>query len=183
MASSLAASAHAPLDLGLGHAAVAQAVGHVVVDAHVRIERVVLEHHGDVAVGGLHLVDDPAADGDGAAGDRLQAGDHAQQRGLAAARRPQQHRERAVGNGERHALHGLHAAGVDLASRSRASPRPCGAPATLIRAARASGPVPPGGETVRRGATQLAWSEHRATPVPPPPTPYSRGDALARGTG
>ena len=54
------------------HAAVAQAVGHVVVDAHVRIERVVLEHHRDVAVGGLDLVDDAAADVDLAAGDGLE---------------------------------------------------------------------------------------------------------------
>ena len=43
----------ARLDLGLRRAAVAQAVGHVVVDAHVRVERVVLEHHGDVALGRL----------------------------------------------------------------------------------------------------------------------------------
>ena len=42
--------AHLGVDLGLRRAAVAQAVGHVVVDAHMRIERVVLEHHGDVAV-------------------------------------------------------------------------------------------------------------------------------------
>ena len=62
-----AASSHARLDLGLRHAAVAQAVGHVVVDAHMRIERVVLEHHRDVAIGGLDLVDDAAADVDLAA--------------------------------------------------------------------------------------------------------------------
>ncbi len=106
---------HARLDLGLGNAAVLQAVGHVVVDVHMRIERVVLEHHGDVAVGRLHVVDDTPADRDGAAGDGLEAGDHPEQGGLAAARRPEQHRERAVGNTERHALHGLDAAGVDLA--------------------------------------------------------------------
>ena len=52
----------AGLDLGLGHAAVAQAIGHVVVDAHMRIERVILEHHGDVALGRLDLVDDAPAD-------------------------------------------------------------------------------------------------------------------------
>ena len=66
MAEQRAASATRALDVGLRHAAVAQAVGHVVVDAHVRIERVVLEHHGDVAVGRLHVVDDLAADADGA---------------------------------------------------------------------------------------------------------------------
>ena len=38
------------LDLGLGEFAHLQAERHVVVHAHVRVERVVLEHHGDVAV-------------------------------------------------------------------------------------------------------------------------------------
>ena len=39
------------VDLVLRRAAVAQAVGHVVVDLHMRVERIVLEHHGDVALG------------------------------------------------------------------------------------------------------------------------------------
>jgi len=55
-----------------------QAVGHVVVDAHVRVERVVLEHHRDVAVGRLDLVDDTPANIDLAAGDGLKPCDHAQ---------------------------------------------------------------------------------------------------------
>ena len=42
--------AHALVDLVLRRFAVAQAVGHVVVDGHVRIERVALEHHRDVPV-------------------------------------------------------------------------------------------------------------------------------------
>ena len=106
---------HARLDLGLGHAAVAQAVGHVVVDAHMRVERVVLEHHRDVAVGRLDLVDDASADIDFAAGDGFEAGHHAQQRGLAAAGRPHQNAERAVADLEVDALDGFEAAGIGLA--------------------------------------------------------------------
>ncbi len=34
----------------------AQAEGHVLGDRHVRIKRVVLEHHGDAALGGGHVV-------------------------------------------------------------------------------------------------------------------------------
>jgi len=63
---------------------------------HVRIERVALEHHRDVAVLGRHVVDHPAADRDGAAGDLLQAGDHAQRRRLAAAGGADQHHELLV---------------------------------------------------------------------------------------
>jgi hypothetical protein len=56
--------AHALFDLVLRGFAVAQPVGHVVVDAHMRIERVVLEHHRDVALGRLDVVDDALADAD-----------------------------------------------------------------------------------------------------------------------
>src|SRR5262245_38357027 len=99
--------AHACLYLVLRHAAVAQAIGHVVVDAHVRIERVVLEHHRDVAVGRLDLVDDAAANIDLAAGDGFQPRDHAQQRGLAAAGRAYPSAELAVADFEIDALYGF----------------------------------------------------------------------------
>ena len=41
-----------------------QREGHVVVDRHVRVERIVLEDHRDVAILGRHRVDHPPADGD-----------------------------------------------------------------------------------------------------------------------
>ncbi len=90
--------AHPLVDLGLGHAPDLQPVGHVLVDRHVRIEGVVLEHHGDVALGRLQLVDHPAGDGDLAAGDRLQPGDHPEQGRLAAAAGADDHQQLAVGD-------------------------------------------------------------------------------------
>ena len=75
-----------------------QRKGHVLLHRLVRIERVVLEHHGDVALGRRQIVDDALADGDRAAGDGLQPGHHPEQRGLAAARRADQHDELAVGD-------------------------------------------------------------------------------------
>ena len=95
-----AASATAAADLGLGVAPVAQAEGHVLEHRHVGVERVVLEDHRDVAVLGLELVDQALADPDLAAGDLLEAGDHAQGRALAAARGPDQHDELAIGDRE-----------------------------------------------------------------------------------
>jgi hypothetical protein len=50
-----------------------------------RVQRIVLKHHGDVAISWLNGVDDPTVNGAGAAGDGFQPGDHAQQRRLAAA--------------------------------------------------------------------------------------------------
>ena len=54
-------------------------------DRHGRVERVGLEHHGDVAVLRLDRIDQPVADADLARGHGLEPGDHGQQGGLAAA--------------------------------------------------------------------------------------------------
>ncbi len=39
-----------------------QAVGKILADGHMRVKRVVLEDHGDVALGRLDIVDDALAD-------------------------------------------------------------------------------------------------------------------------
>jgi hypothetical protein len=61
----------AALDLGLGEFPQLQAERHVVEHAHVRIQRVVLEHHRDVAVPRWHIIDHVAIDPDLAVGDLL----------------------------------------------------------------------------------------------------------------
>ena len=45
--------ANTALDIVLGKAANAQPIGHIVEDAHMRIKRVILKHHGDIARGRL----------------------------------------------------------------------------------------------------------------------------------
>src|SRR5690606_12516154 len=67
------------LDLGLAELADLEAVSHVFEYRHVRIQRIVLEHHGNVALGRLKLVDDLAIDADVAAGNAFKPGDHAHQ--------------------------------------------------------------------------------------------------------
>jgi len=87
---------HPAVDLLLGEAAHLEREGHVVVGRHVRVEGVVLEDHGDVAILRGQIVDHPAADADRARGHRLQPGDHAQRRRLAAAGRPHEDDKLAV---------------------------------------------------------------------------------------
>ena len=84
--------------LVLRHLPHAQPEREVVVDVLVRIERVILEDHRDVAVARREVVDDLALDPDLAGGDLLEPGDHPQRRGLAAAGRPDQHHELALGD-------------------------------------------------------------------------------------
>ena len=60
--------AHPPLDFGAGKLAHLQAERHVVMHAHVRIERVVLKHHGDVAIHRRQVVDHSLTDQDVARG-------------------------------------------------------------------------------------------------------------------
>ena len=90
--------ADAAFDLRPRRAAHLQAERHVLLHRHVRVEGVVLEHHGDVAVAGRDVVHEPVADVDLAAGDFLEPGDHPQRRRFAAARRADQHDELAVGD-------------------------------------------------------------------------------------
>ena len=75
-----------------------------------RIERVVLEHHGDVALFRRHVVDDALADQDVALRNLLEPGDHPEQRRFPAARRPDQDDELAVGDIDVHAVDDLHRA-------------------------------------------------------------------------
>jgi hypothetical protein len=105
---------HPLVDFVLGRPAVAQPVRHVVVDAHMRIERIILEHHRDVSIGRLDLVHDAVADLHRAAGDRLEPRHHAQQGRFSAARWADEHTERAIRDVERHALHGFDVSRIDF---------------------------------------------------------------------
>jgi hypothetical protein len=75
----------------------------------VRIERVGLEHHGDVAVLGRNAVHHLIVDPQLARGNRLEAGDHAQRGRFAAAGRPEQHHELAVLDQQRDVVDGRRA--------------------------------------------------------------------------
>jgi len=84
------------LHLCAGHALADQRIGNVLADIHVRVERKHLEDEGDIALtGGLHA-HFLAIDKDLATGRKLQPGHHPQCRGLAAARRSEQHEELPV---------------------------------------------------------------------------------------
>ena len=87
---------YALLDFRFRHLGELQAIGHVLVVGHVRVQRVVLEHHGDVALGGLQVIDLFVGNDQVTIGDFFQACNHAQQGGLAAARGAYQHDEFAV---------------------------------------------------------------------------------------
>ena len=106
---------HAPVDLVLRHLLDLQPERDVLVDGKVRIERVALEDHRDVAVAGRDVVDDAFADPDDAARDVLEPGDHPQRGRLAAARRADEHHELAVVDVELKLVDGPGPVGVDLA--------------------------------------------------------------------
>jgi hypothetical protein len=94
--------------LGLGMAAHLQREAEVALDRHVRVERVVLEDHRDIAVAGLDEVRQPTIDVDLAVGGVLQACDELEDRAFATARRPQQDEELAGWDGQVDAGQGGH---------------------------------------------------------------------------
>ena len=82
------------------HLAVGEAVGHVVGHREVGEQRVRLEHDAVVALGRRQPRDVAPGELDAAGGLHLEPGDDAQQRGLAAARRPEKADELALGDVE-----------------------------------------------------------------------------------
>ena len=100
-------------------------------DRQMRKQRVALEHHVDRPPVRRHGGDVVAVEQDAARRRRLEAGEHAQQRGLAAARRPEQREEFAVRDVERKPL--------DRGQRAEALGRPprsapaAGSVARLVR--------------------------------------------------
>ena len=103
------------IDIGARRVAVPQTVFQVPPHRHVRVERVVLEDHGDVALRRLAVVHDSVGNCNGAFGDRFETRHHAQQRGLPAAGRPDEDDELPVGDIETDAAHGTRAARIHLA--------------------------------------------------------------------
>src|SRR5690606_36456658 len=79
-----------PLDLGARQAPHLQAEGDVLRHRHVREERIVLEHHAEVALLRRQHIDALPVDPDRPVGEREQAREAVERRGLAAARRPEQ---------------------------------------------------------------------------------------------
>src|SRR5207244_643338 len=96
---------HSAIDLLLWDVPQLQPECDVVVDGHVRVEGVVLEHHRDVAVFRGDVVDDALADHDVAAGLLFQPGEHPERRGLAAAGWSDEHEELAVAHGDVQVVH------------------------------------------------------------------------------
>jgi hypothetical protein len=109
-------------DLGLRDLAVLQAERDVVVDRQVRVEGVALEHHRDVPVPGLDIVDRPAVDVDRALGHLLEPGHHAQRGRLAAAGRPDQDQQLTVSDVELQRANRGRAVGVGLADAVQHDP-------------------------------------------------------------
>ena len=91
---------HPLSQLHLGGTADLQCEAEVVAHRHVRVERVVLEDHRHVAVARCCSRHVPVADQDAALCCLLEPGDHAQQRRLPAAGRPDEHHELAGKHGQ-----------------------------------------------------------------------------------
>ena len=85
-------------DLFLRELAVLEAELDILADGHMREDRIVLEHHADVALGRIQIIDQRIVEIEFATLDGVEARDHAQQSRLAAARRTKQRKELALFN-------------------------------------------------------------------------------------
>ncbi len=82
----------------LRHSCDLQGESHVLAHAHMRVERIVLEHHRNIAFPGGEVRDIVLADADVPGIDGFESGEHAQGRRLPAARRADKDEEFPVGD-------------------------------------------------------------------------------------
>ena len=75
-----------------------QAEGHVVIDIHMRVQRVGLEYHRHATIGRIGQADIHPADFHRAVGHRFKAGDHPQQSGFSASGWPDKDSELTIGD-------------------------------------------------------------------------------------
>src|SRR5438105_2890828 len=101
--------AHPPVDLLPRHVLVAKPEREVVVDRHVRVERVRLEDHRDVASARCDVVHDPVADQDPPVRDLLEPGEHPERGALPAPRGPDEDEELSILDLDGEVLDGLRA--------------------------------------------------------------------------
>ena len=92
----------------LGELACPQPEGDVVVHRQMRVKRVILEHHRDIAITRPQLIDHPAPDLYLAAADVFETCDASQQRALTAARWANEDDKFAVVDAQVDALEGMH---------------------------------------------------------------------------
>ena len=111
------------LDLALPETVELEPEGHVLVDGHVRVQRVALEDHGDVPVHRRKVVDQLVADPDLAARRLLEPRRDPQHGRLPGAGRADEHHELAVGDLEVQRVDGLGPAGEHLRQLSEVDPR------------------------------------------------------------
>ena len=106
---------HTAVDFRLGELAELEREGHVLLHGHVRIKRVVLKDHRNVAVLRRKIRDVLPADRDRSARRQFEARDHAQRRRLATTRRTHQNEEFPVLDRKVESIHRrLVAARIDL---------------------------------------------------------------------
>ena len=132
----------------------ARPVGDVVEHAHVREQRIALEHHADVAPGRADVGDVAVADQDAAGRRRLEAGDQAERRRLAAARGAEQGDEAAGLDGEAHVANRGHLA-IGLAHALEHDARGASAPAHAARPVTMGAGAAPGRR--RRRSPTRSW--------------------------
>jgi hypothetical protein len=84
------------LDIGPCHPAQLHVVADVLPNAEMRVERIILEHHTDIAPARINIIDFAATDLDLPGIDLLEPGNGAQKRRLARAGRSEQHQELAI---------------------------------------------------------------------------------------